>query len=127
MPLAYRIDPASRIVTITGDYAVAAEWRELLATVGADRDYRRGFNFVRDLRESAHPVDAQAVTSILAVVKGAWDVLGVHRAAIVTRRGIDLPASVAHALAELEGIPLRAFSSYEEAVKWLKENLSVGE
>jgi hypothetical protein len=55
------------------------------------------------------------------VVKQVWDLLGVQRGAIVTRRGIDLPAAVAHALAELEGIPLRAFSSYEDAVRWLNE------
>ena len=122
MPLAYDIDPTSHIVTITGDYAAAAEWQDLLAKVGSDPDYKRGFNFVRDLRSSAHPVDAQTVTGILAVVKQAWDLLGVHRAAIVTRRGIDLPASVAHALAELDGIPLRAFSSYDDAVKWLNES-----
>ena len=122
MPLAYQIDPASHIVTITGDYAAAAEWKALLANLASDPDYRRGFNFVRDLRASAHPVDAQTVTGILAVVKQVWDVLGVHRAAIVTRRGIDLPASVAHALADLEGIPLRAFTSYDDAVRWLNEN-----
>ena len=122
MPLAYHIDPAAHIVTITGDYAAAAEWKDLLAKVGTDPDYKRGFNFVRDLRASEHPVDAQTVTGILAVVTQVWDVLGVHRAAIVTRRGIDLPASVAHALADLEGIPLRAFSSYDDAVKWLTES-----
>jgi hypothetical protein len=122
VPLAYQLDPASRIVTITGDYAAAAEWKDLLAQVASDPHYERGFNFVRDLRVSAHPVDAQTVTGILAVVKQAWDALGVHRAAIVTRRGIDLPASVAHALAEMDGIPLRAFSSYDDAVKWLKES-----
>jgi hypothetical protein len=121
MPLAYRIDPASRIVTITGDYAAPTEWKALLAKVGSDPAYQRGFNFLRDLRESAHPVDAHTVTGILTVVKQVWDLLGVQRGAIVTRRGIDLPAAVAHALAELEGIPLRAFSSYEDAVRWLNE------
>jgi len=30
MPLTYRIDAVQRIVTITGDYAEPAEWRELL-------------------------------------------------------------------------------------------------
>ena len=122
MPLAYHIDPGSRIVTITGDYAAAAEWKDLLAKLASDPDYARGFNFVRDLRASEHPVDAQTVTGILAVVTQVWELLGVHRAAIVTRRGIDLPAAVAHALAELEGIPLRAFSSYDDAVKWLNES-----
>jgi len=122
MPLAYQIDSDARIVTITGDYAAASEWKDLLTKVGSDPSYARGFNFVRDLRASEHPVDAPTVTGILVVVKQVWDVLGVHRAAIVTRRGIDLPASVAHALAEIDGIPLRAFSSYDDAVRWLNES-----
>jgi hypothetical protein len=100
VPLAYQHDPNSRIVTLTGDYAAAAEWKDLLAKVASDCRRADGHR---------NP----------AVVKQVWDVLGAYRAAIVTRRGIDLPASVAHALAEMEGIPLRAFSSYDDAIKWL--------
>ena len=53
MPLMYRIAPAEGIVTITGDYAEAAEWRVLLGAVGQDPNYRPGFSFIRDLRASA--------------------------------------------------------------------------
>jgi hypothetical protein len=119
VPLAYRIDPAARIVTITGDYSEAAEWRRLLTAIMDDGNFGAGFSFIRDLRASEHPVSAETVIAIIAVVQEFWDRLGAHRAAIVTRPGIDNPAMVAHALADHEHIPLRAFTSYEDAVAWL--------
>ena len=121
MPLSYSIDAANSIVTISGDYAEPAEWRVLLAAIAADPQYRRGSSFVRDLRTSLHPVNAQAVVGIIAVVRQFWEQLGVHRAAIVTRPGIDFPAVMAEALAEDEHLPLRVFTSYEDATRWLTE------
>jgi hypothetical protein len=121
MPLAYRIDAGDRIVTITGDYAEPAEWRRLLGAVLRDPAYRKGFSFIRDLRMSEHPVSADTVIGIMAVVREHWAKLGAYRSAIVTRRGIDNPAMVAHALADLDDLPLRAFTSYEDAVAWIRE------
>jgi hypothetical protein len=121
MPLTYRIDPARELVTITGDYAEPAEWRVLLSAVAADSAYRRGFSFIRDLRASEHPVSAQTVIGIIAVVRQFWVQLGARRAAVVTGPGIDLPAMMAQALADDAHIPLRAFSSWEDAVSWLRE------
>jgi hypothetical protein len=120
MSLAYRIDPVRRIVTITGDYADAAEWRLLLNGVAHDPEYTRGFNFIRDLRDSAHPVSAETVIGIIAVVREFWDALGAARAAIVTRPGIDYPAVIAEALADDQHIALRSFTSYDQAVTWLR-------
>ena len=120
MPLIYRIDPGRGIVVITGDYAEAAEWQVLLAAVAGDPAYRRGFGFLRDLRASEHPVSAETVVGIIAVVRKFWPQLGVSRAAMVTRPGIDVPAMMAAALADEEQIALRAFTSYEEAMGWLR-------
>jgi hypothetical protein len=120
MPLSYRIDTEMGIVMITGDYADADAWRRLLASIASDPDYRKGLGFLRDLRASEHPVTAETVVGIIAVVREFWDHLGVPRAAIVTRRGINDPALIAHALADAEHIPLRAFSSWDDAVKWLQ-------
>lgn len=121
MPLAYHIIEKKKLVIITGDYAEPAEWRVLLQHVRSDPKLRPGFAFLRDLRYSAHPVDAAAVMGIIAVVRQMWVPLGVRRAAMVTRPGIDIPASIAHALAEDENMPLRAFSSYDDAIGWLTE------
>lgn len=121
MPLEYRIDPDARIVTITGDYADADGWRTLLTAVATDPAYQPGFNFLRDLRYAEHPVSAEAVIGIVAVVRKFWNVLGASRAAIVTRPGaIDYPAVIAQALANDEHIALQVFPSYDEAVAWLQ-------
>jgi hypothetical protein len=121
MPLRYDIDSGSRIVTIKGDYAEPSEWSTLLGAVGDDPRFTHGYAFLRDLRGSNNPVSAETVIGIIAVVRQYWNVLGVRRAAIVTRAGIDIPATIAHALAEDERIPLRAFNSYEDAIEWLGE------
>ena len=119
MPLRYQIDETERIVTITGDYAEPSEWRVLLTAIAEDPQYRRGCGFLRDLRASQHPVSAETVIGIIAVVREFWERLGATRAAILTRPGIDMPATVAHALAEDERLPVRACNSYEDAIAWL--------
>jgi hypothetical protein len=121
LPLRYEIDRDHRIVTITGDYAEPSEWRTLLSAVGADPQYGRGYGFLRDLRASAHPVSAETVIGIITVVREFWTRLGARRAAILTRPGIDLPAAVAHALAEDVNLPLRAFSERDDALAWLND------
>jgi hypothetical protein len=121
MALAYRIDPARQLVIITGDYAEPDEWRILLTNIVEDPAYRPGSSFIRDLRTSEHPVGAQAVMGIIAVVREFWPRLGTHRAAMVTRNVIDVPAVIAEALASDERMPLRAFTSYDEALAWVSE------
>jgi hypothetical protein len=121
MPLAYSIDPDRPLVTITGDYGDAAAWNDLLQAIGADPSYRRGSDFIRDLRGSEHPVTPETVRDIIAVVRLFWRRLGARRAAIVTRPMVDAPAVVAHALAQDQDMPLRAFSAYDDALAWLGE------
>ena len=121
MPLHYEIDPALQAVIITGDYAESGAWRTLLSAVASDPLYRKGFNFIRDLRGSAHPVDAAAVVGIINVVRQYWSVLGARRAAIVMGAHDSDPALIAHALADGHELPIRAFASYADAVEWLSE------
>lgn len=121
MPLAYAIDRHESIVTITGDYAEPDEWRVLLTAVLRDPHYTRGSSFIRDLRTSEHPVSAQTVVGIISVVREFWEQLGVHRAAIVTRPGIDFPAVIAQALADDQELPLRVFTALDDAKRWLRE------
>jgi len=40
---------------------------------------------------------------------------------MVTRNVIDVPAVIAEALASDERMPLRAFTSYDEALEWVSE------
>ena len=124
MALSYSIDPRQQIVVITGDYTDAEGWRQLLHAVSIDPAYRPGSGFIRDLRASQHPVDATTVMGIIAVVREFWDVLNVRRAAMVTRLAVDTPAIVAEALAQDQRVALRAFTSYDEAVAWVRSGPS---
>lgn len=108
-------------MTITGDYAEPDEWRVLLTAVARDPQYRPGCCFIRDLRASEHPVSAHTVVGIITVVREFWEQLGVRRAAIVTRPGIDFPAVIAQALADDQDLPLRVFTAMDDAKRWLGE------
>ena len=119
MPLAFTIDPDNRVVIITGDYADASAWRALLGALVNDPRYQRGSSFIRDVRDSLNPVDVATVMGIITVVKEYWGVLGAHRAAILMSPRDDGPALVAHALADHQHLPIRAFTSYQEAMDWL--------
>ena len=112
------------MVTISGDYSEAAEWRGLLAAIARDPGYPGGYSFLRDVRASEHPVTPAVVIDIITVVGEFWQPLRAHRAAVLSRPGINPPALVAHALAEDQRLPLRAFTSYEDAVAWLSEGRS---
>jgi hypothetical protein len=120
MALSYTIDEAEQLVTITGEYSVAAEWHDLLARILADPRRKPGFGFLRDLRQATRPVDAATVVAIIAVVRQFWPHLRPRRAAILTRDDIDPAAMVAHALADAENMPLQAFNAHEAAIAWLR-------
>lgn len=120
MSLAYEIDEYERLIVITGEYSAAAEWQSLLARVLADPRRRPGFAFLRDLRTATKPVDADTVVQIMEVVRRFWPQLQPSRAAIVTKQSEDPAALVAHALADTQQLPVRAFNSYDEARAWLK-------
>jgi hypothetical protein len=121
MPLSYVIDTDEKLITITGEYAAAAEWRDILSRVLHDPRREPGFGFLRDLRGASRPVDAATVVGILQVVRQFWPHLQPSRAAVLTPRDFDPAALVAHALADAERMPLQMFTSYEAAREWLRE------
>jgi hypothetical protein len=121
MPLAYVVDTAQQVVVITGEYAEAAEWADLLGRVLADPSRQPGFAFLRDLRGATKPVDAAVVVQIMAVVRRFWPHLQPSRAAILTPHDVDAAALVAVAVADTEHLPMRVFTSYDEAIQWLRE------
>jgi hypothetical protein len=123
MPLTYTIDVALGLVTITGEYSAADEWHALLARLLTDPRRKTGMGFLRDLRGATKPVDAETVVGIIRVVRQFWPELRPSRAAVLTPLAIDPAALVAHALADAQHIPLRTFSSYDEALAWLREGI----
>jgi hypothetical protein len=126
MPLAYTIDPQARLVTITGEYAAAEEWNQLLGRILRDPRRGTGFVYLRDLREATTPVGAETVVGIIRVVRRYWTELQAVRAAVLTPRQFDPAALVAHALADAQEIPLRVFTSEEEALAWLRQGTAAG-
>ena len=119
MSLSYDIDADRRLITITGEYADAAEWNRLLTAVLDDPALQPGFAFLRDLRGATHPVEPATVVGIIDVVRRFWPKLQATRAAILTPRDVDPAALVAHALADAQHLPLQVFRTYEEAIAWL--------
>ena len=121
MPLSYVIDPAARIVTITGEYSEPTEWRRVLEEISRNSDYGPGYGFIRDLRDSVTPVSAESVIGIVAVVREFWPRLRPSRAALLVNPGtFDAPPFIALALAEDEPMPFHLFTSYKEAAAWVR-------
>jgi hypothetical protein len=121
VPLDYVVDPSQKLITITGEYGNADEWKELLGRVLRDPKLTPGYGFLRDLRAATTPVDAATVLGIMEAVRRFWPLLNPSRAAVLTPRDFDTAAMAAHALADGEGLPLRMFTSYEAAIDWLRE------
>jgi hypothetical protein len=127
MPLAYVIDRDQRLVVITGEYAEASEWTDLLGRVLSDPRRQPGFAFLRDLRGATTPVDTATVIQVMAVVRKFWPYLQPSRAAILTPIDVDAAALVAVAVADAERLPFRVFRSYDEAIQWLHQDESAGD
>jgi hypothetical protein len=124
MPLAYTIDPTQRIITITGEYAGADEWRALLDRVLNDPQRQPGFAFLRDLRSATTPVTAATVVGVMDVVRQLWPLLQPAGIAVLTPLEVDPAALTAHAIADAEDMPLKVFRSYDDAVEWLRRSVS---
>lgn len=119
MGLSYSIEEALNLIVITGEYADAPEWERLMVRVVADPRRRPGCIVLRDQRGGTRPVDAATVIAIMAVVRRYWEKLDMRRAAILMQPDRDSPALVAHAVADAENLPIRAFTSYDVALEWL--------
>ena len=119
MGLRYDIDESRNLITITGEYADAAEWERLLAEFAADPRRRPGCVILRDQRGGTRPVDVPTVLAIMEVVRRFWPILGARRAAIVMPRLFDSPGLVAQAIAGEDDIPIQAFATYDAALDWL--------
>jgi hypothetical protein len=122
MLLAYTIDPVQRLITITGEYAGRDAWQDVLSRVLGDPDLQPGLNLLRDLRGATTPTNAETVIEVISVVCAFWPKLQLSRYAVVTPRSMDPAALVAQALADREDLPMRIFTTHEEATQWLRGN-----
>jgi hypothetical protein len=120
MPLSYVIDPIERMVTITGEYADANELAHLLARLIADARRQPGFVFLRDVRDVTTATAPENVLEAFDTLRRLWTQLQPRRIALVATRRLDSAASMAHALAYAEQLPMRMFTSYGEALEWLR-------
>jgi hypothetical protein len=84
MPLTYTIDRTQRLITITGEYADAAEWNSLLARLLNDPQREPVFALLRDLRGATRPVSAAAVVAVMDVIQRFWPQLQPTRMAVLT-------------------------------------------
>ena len=75
MPLNYEIEPATKLITITGEYATADDWKVLLGRILRDPLLTPGYGFLRDLRTAESPVDAATVVGIMEAVRRFWPLL----------------------------------------------------
>jgi ketosteroid isomerase-like protein len=119
--LRYTIDAQKKLVTILGDHSDDNEWKDLLTRVLGDPRRRAGFAVLRELEYAASPTSAATVVRIMDLVWAFWPQLQPSRAAILTPSTTDTAALVAHALADAQGMPIRAFTSRDEAMAWLNE------
>src|SRR4051812_39760407 len=124
MPLIYTVDTTDRIVTITGDYAGVEEWMRLLTAIAVDPNCPRGCAYLRDLRDGTVPTDTATVVSVMESIGKAWHTLKPRRAAILTAQEDNITAQVTQALADSQKLPVRAFTSHEEAMTWLRQGLA---
>jgi hypothetical protein len=117
--LAYHIDSARRLVTVTGEPATAPDWRALFEQLRSDRAFQTGLALLREVRRPAHHVDAGTIHNLIVVLREMCHVLELRRIAIVTPRNRGEKAVMLQAMAEDQGVPLRAFTFIEDALSWL--------
>ena len=125
-PLAYLVDPSERIVTITGEYGTAEDWRTLLTNILHDPLLQPGFAFLRDRRGVSAEVEVATVVAVVDAIRRFWPYIRPSRAAILVSRGCDPRAIAASGLADGHGLSIKAFTSYDEAVTWLRQGLAAG-
>ena len=126
MVLGYVIDTERRLVVISGDYSDASAWLRLATQLLHDPHLQPGFNFLRDLRGASDAPHPAAVVMMFDVVRRFWPAISPKKAAIVTSTD-DTASLIAHALAEIHGLPIEVFTSFDRAVEWLDGNAAPGE
>ena len=119
MALEYTIDPGRQIITITGEFASATEWLLLTGRLRRDPLFKPHSKFLRDQRGATHPPNSAMAAAIFNVIQRFWPELQVARWAIVTEHATDVIPITMQALGEQAGLPIRVFTSTDDAIEWL--------
>ena len=121
VPLRYSVDSQRRLVTISGDFRSPREWVTLASRLLRDPAVKGQFAFIRDLRGVSRMHSAATVLTVFRTVQRFWPTLAPSKGAIVTDQGNHHAAQVAQTLADAENLPIRAFTSYDEAIEWIAQ------
>jgi hypothetical protein len=118
----YRIDKADGIVYLEGEQPGIEEWRQTLLTVFADPDFKTGFHFLSDRRQSAVPRSAEYLRSALNFLKLHADEVGKCKwATVVSTKAAFGTGRMAQFISESMGLPIEVsvFADIDEARLWL--------
>ena len=120
MSITYRIDPVERLVylTMAGD-ASYREWEGAMLAILADPSYRPGFDFLIDRRAAPAPT-SDFIRRVVAFNREHHQELGGGRAVVVGNTADFGMGRMAEILSEGEPSPIRAFTSLDEALRWLR-------
>jgi hypothetical protein len=118
--LDYVIDQEQRLITITGPYSDAEEWKILLSRVLHDPRHEAGFAFLRDLRHDNGAAEPERVAPVIGAIRAFWPYLQPCRGAVLTAGDSERAAFAVDALANTHGLPVRIFDSYQAAMTWLE-------
>jgi hypothetical protein len=121
MSLEYRVDAERRLVVISGEFGAPREWLTLVGRLLKDRRVNAGHAFLRDLRGVNQTHSASTVLAVFYVVQRFWPNFKPSRGAIVTDERNHYAGQVAQALADTNQLPIRLFTSYDDAVRWLTD------
>ena len=124
MALDYKIDPSQQVVTITGEYASATEWLLLTGRLRRDPLFKPRSKFLRDLRGATHPPNNAMAAAIFNVIQRFWPEMQVARWAVVTDHPNDAVPITMQALGEHAGLAIRVFTSSDEAIAWLADDVA---
>ena len=120
MHLSYHIDRESRVVVVTCGNTSFEHWRSTMISIFADPRYQPGFALLVDARSATLTPSTEDVRGVVDFIASHRAMVGEAKWAVVVERiaGYGM-ARMAEALAQIAGVDLRAFKSFEEGLGWL--------
>ena len=127
MAITSRIDPHEHIVYLTtvGDSSFA-EWKSAMEAILADPSYRPGFTFLSDRRNQSDVPSANFAHEAVDFLARHSTEMGSFRwAAVTANTAVYGMARMFSIISELKGVRAQAFTDYDEALAWVREQQDV--